>query len=314
MATTQGSGSIASWQFDKRLEETFTRTLPKLGPEARQQLAQIVTPESLAIIAGVLVAWIASHAVGIGEIIDVVILTVGVFAIGMAIFSGLDHLYDAAAGTYKAATLNDLDIAADNLAKAISILGIQAVLAILFRGAPKTFRGQRMNVGPPPPKNSKIRFKPSTKTDPTMRAGEGETSFWGEVVLSSRGSQTDKDLVRLHEKVHQFLAPKMYLLRNFRVSARAKSYFQSSLWRYIEEGLCETVAQVGVNGFRKFFVGIRFPVMQNYVYLTRAGGFATSMAGKGIIPEGASLLSSGTIMGMSFNLWIKSQADAHKTK
>ncbi len=31
MAATQVAASIAGWQFDKRLEETFTRTLPKLG-------------------------------------------------------------------------------------------------------------------------------------------------------------------------------------------------------------------------------------------------------------------------------------------
>lgn len=66
--------AIASWTFERRLEETFKRRLPKLGPEARDTLAAIITPESLAIIAGVLVAWVVSHAFGVGEIIDVIIL------------------------------------------------------------------------------------------------------------------------------------------------------------------------------------------------------------------------------------------------
>jgi phosphatidylglycerol:prolipoprotein diacylglycerol transferase len=34
---------------------------------------------------------------------------------------------------------------------AAAILGIQAVLAVLFRGAPRTYSGGRINVGPAPP-------------------------------------------------------------------------------------------------------------------------------------------------------------------
>ena len=144
---------VASWPFEKRLEETFTRCLPKLGPEARTQLAALITPEAIVIIAGVLIAWVVSHAFGVGEIIDIIILAVGVVSIGLAIFTGLDHLYDFAVGTYQARTEKDLDAAADHLAKAIGILGIQAVLAVLFRGAkmPQTVRGSRPPAGPPPP-------------------------------------------------------------------------------------------------------------------------------------------------------------------
>ena len=310
MAATQVAGSIAGWQFEKRLEETFTRTLPKLGSEARSQLAAIVTPESLAIIGGVLVAWVASHAFGVGEIIDVVILTVGVFAIGMAIFSGLDCLYDSVAGTYKATTMNDLDKAADNLAKAISILGIQAVLAVFLRGVPRTGRGGRMNIGTPPPRTQGIRYKPTTKEVHTYAAGEGGTSPWGDIKISVHGSNTDRALVLFHEKVHQFLAPKLYFLRTFRVENMTASYFRSSLWRYMEEALAETVAQVGVHGMRKFFVGVKFPVKNGYVFFTRGGGFNSTMNGSGILPEGAALLSSGMIMGVSFKLWFASTVPA----
>ena len=146
--------SVAAWPFEKRLEETFRRTLPKLGPEAAAQLSALINPAALTIIAGVLVAWIVSHAFGVGEIIDILILVVGIAAIGAAIFSGLDYLYDFASGAYQAKTSQDLDRAADNLSKAVAILGIQVVLAVLFRGAkiPKTGSGGRINFGPPPPR------------------------------------------------------------------------------------------------------------------------------------------------------------------
>ncbi len=106
-------------------------------------------------------AWVASHAFGVGEIIDVIILAVGVFAIGMAIFSGLDYLYESVAGTYNATTESELDKAADNMAKAISILGIQAVLAVIFRGAPRVNKGARIELGSPPPRAPGPRYKPT---------------------------------------------------------------------------------------------------------------------------------------------------------
>jgi hypothetical protein len=295
--------NVASWTFEKRLESTFNRTLPKLGPEAKEQLAAIINPTSLAIIAGVLVAWVVSHAFGVGEIVDIILLVVGVFAIGFAVFSGIDHLYQFASGAYNAKTEGDLEVAADHLAKAIAILGIQAVLAVLFRGRPNVRQGGRMNVGKPPPRTPGIRYRPTVKRDPTLAAGNGSTSWWGNIKVSTQGSATDQALVLLHEKVHQFLMPKLYLLRNTRANNRAASYFRSSLWRYVEEALCETIAQVGVNGFRNFFVGVRFPVANEYVYLMRGGGYSAAMAGKGFLPEGAALIGAGTAVGFSYQLW-----------
>jgi len=84
------------------------------------------------------------------------------------------------------------------------------------------------------------------------------------MTISSAGTATYRAVV-LHEKVHQFLAPKLYLLREFRVQNRVSSYAHSSLWRAIEEALAETVAQVGVKGFNQLLVGIKFPVDKGYV-------------------------------------------------
>ncbi|MEF3074461.1 hypothetical protein V2P20_05435 [Methylobacter sp. Wu1] len=294
---------VASWSFEKRLEETFTRTLPKLGPEARAQLQAVINPTSLAIISGVLIAWVVSHAVGIGEIIDIVILALGITAIGFAVFTGLDYLYDFATGVYRAKTIHDIDKAADDLAKAIGILGIQAVLAILFRGAkyPRTSRGAPIELGTPP-KTPGIRYKPTVEQDPTYIAGEGFTSFWGDISVSTHGSPSKRAEVLLHERVHQFLTPKLYILREYRVNNRAASYMRSSLWRYIEEALAETVAQVGVYGIRQFLTGIRFPVERGYMFLTKGGGFDSDFTGSGAITEAAGLLFNGTVSGIAFEL------------
>jgi len=293
---------VASLSFEDKLGEVFRRTLPQLSPEARQQLAALVEPQSLAIIAAVLVAWIAGHAFGIGEVVDIILGVVGLLSIGLAVFSGIDELWEFAHGTYSATSDTDLDAAADHLARAIAILGIQAVLAVLFKGRP---RGGRVPAGPEPPRTPGLRYEPKTVVNPNAPAGSGWTTFWGDVEISSAGSAADRELVRLHERVHQILAPKLYPLRRIRVENRIGSYFKSSLYRYIEEMLAETVAQVGVNGVSKIVVGLKFPVANGYVYLTRAGGYGAAMGGSGLVPEGAALLGTGGILGFTYRLWFK---------
>ncbi|WP_133512773.1 hypothetical protein [Candidatus Thiosymbion oneisti] len=297
--------AVASWSLEERLEETFNRTLPKLGPEAQAQLQAAINPTSLAIIGGVLVAWVVSHALGLGQIIDIIIIVGGVIAIGSAVFVGLDYLYDFAIGVYRAKTTSDLDAAADKLAKAISTLGIQAVLAILFRGAkaPRTGRGKHIPIGPPPPRTPGIRYKPTVQKTPNLKAGEGRTSFWGDIRVSTGGSANDRAMALLHERVHQFLTPKLYILREYRINNRAASYVRSSLWRYIEEALAETVARVGILGIRQFFSGIRFPIQNGYMYLRKGGGFNSKFGGSGAIPEAAGLLHRGIVHGIAFELW-----------
>jgi hypothetical protein len=117
--------------------------------------------------------------------------------------------------------------------------------------------------------------------------------------VSSKGTANDRALVILHERVHQFLAPKLYLLRENRVGSNAASYVRSSLWRYIEEALAETIAQVGVNGFRQSLTGIRFPVSNGYVYLAKSGGYSAAFAGAGLVPEAAGLLYTGVVAGLA---------------
>ena len=118
------------------------------------------------------------------------------------------------------------------------------------------------------------------------------------------GTQTDRALVLLHEKVHQFFVAKLYLLREFRVANRAGSYVRSSLYRYFEEMLAETIARVGVNGFSQAFVGIRFPIKNGYVFLMKAGSaMEPAWKGSGVLVEGAALIYTGMVSGFAFQLW-----------
>lgn len=305
--------SVSEWSIDRKLEEALRRALPKLGPEARSQVQALLTPQALATIGAVLVAWVISHAVGIGEIIDIIILSVGAFAIGMAVFDGLDHLYQFAVRAYRGRSSGDLDAAASHFAMAVSVLGIQAVLAVLFRGSPRTFRGGLpRGLGPTTARG--MAYRPAfrwSKYEPKfgrLAAGEGWTNTWGDIVVSSRGSARTRQLVLLHERIHQFLTPKLYPLRNFRIANRDASYRHSSLSRYLEEALAETIAQVRVLGAKEALIGIRFPVNNQYVYLMRSGAgpmHSQMLRGSGLLTEITGLMTAGLLVsGMPFDVRI----------
>ncbi len=298
--------TVAQMTFEQRLGAVFERTAGKVGPEIGRQLLALIEPKSLAVIVGVLTLWVLSHGVAIGEIIDGIVTIIGVLSIGTAIFNGIDELFEFARGTYQARSDGDLDKAADHLAKAIAIIGIQAVLAVLFRGRPSAGRGEP---GPPPPRTPGIRYRPTT-VGVAGAPGDGVTSWWGDIEISTAGSDTDRALALYHEQVHQFLTPKLYFLQNFRVEMRVGSYTNSSLWRYIEEVLAETRAQVKVNGKLELFSSFRFPVRNGYVYWRRAGSDprVADWGGKGVLPEGAGLIASGTMFGSAVQLWFKAGA------
>ena len=295
---------VSKLSFEERLGEVIERTTVKVGPEVANQLRALVEPRALKIMAGVLLAWVVSHGFGFGEAVDIVIGVVGIFAIGLSIFSGLDELIQFGLRTHGARGEADLNAAAEHLAKAIGILGIQAVLAVLFRGRPAT---RRQGVRSPPPATPGWGYRPRTRGSATRRAGEGETSWWGDIEFSTQGPASEQALVLFHERVHQILTPKLYPLRNYRVGSRVGSYTGSSLFRYLEEMLAETIAQTRVNGAGQLFLNLKFPVKYGYVYWLRAGADAgyIGWTGRGIIPEGAGLIASGLMAGIQMQLWYK---------
>jgi hypothetical protein len=281
--------SVADWPLERKLQEALSRSLPKLGPGVREQVSALLTKETLGVMAAVLTAWVVSHAFGVGEAIDLIILAAGAIAIGMAVFEGLDQLYHFARRTYGARSTDDLDAAAGHFARAVAILGIQAVLAVLLRGAPRSYKGGTRAYGPVTPVGQA--YKPTLRWSKVgtngkkLPAGAGGTDSWGDIVVSSRGSSTTRQLVMLHERIHQILTPKLYRLRNFRIANRDASYVYSSLSRLLEEALAETYAQAKVHGALEALSAIRFPIQQRYVYLFRRGGYKPNLEGMGVVPE-----------------------------
>ena len=85
------------------------------------------------------------------------------------------------------------------------------------------------------------------------------TTTYGDIIIDARLPRHGKVETRYHERVHQFFTPKLYFLRDVRVTMRAEGYNRSYLLRYLEEVLAEGYALLRTQG-GGFISAIRFPV------------------------------------------------------
>ena len=139
---------IARMSKVERVAEALRRSIPHLPAEGRAMVTSMLEPTSLAVIGGTLVVWIGSHAFGIGEFVDLVLLGAGVVVLGFSALEGADCLYDFVKLALGARSDSDLEQAGQSFARAVLLLGVSTVQAILLhgqaraalaRGAPKAY-------------------------------------------------------------------------------------------------------------------------------------------------------------------------------
>jgi hypothetical protein len=95
----------------------------------------LLSPANLAILVGTLVVWAGSHAFGVGEAVDLVLLVGGVLFLGLAVFDVATELGNFLTVTSSARDDQDLDQAASHLARAIAIVGVAAFVALIAKFA-----------------------------------------------------------------------------------------------------------------------------------------------------------------------------------
>ena len=88
------------------------RALPYMPDAAKDQFVQLLSPSSLEIMAGMFVIWAGSHAVGVGEAGDLILLGMGIGFLGMQALTAGKHLLLMIQLTVDARTEDDLDQAA----------------------------------------------------------------------------------------------------------------------------------------------------------------------------------------------------------
>ncbi|EMH4161953.1 hypothetical protein RJ498_001184 [Pluralibacter gergoviae] len=279
--------------LQEKLKITLTKSASILPASVGQHLLTLVTPQALSTMAGIVVIWAGAHFFGIGEIADVILLIVGWTAVGGVAVEAGKKLYDFAIKTYSAKTESDLDAAAQDFADAITLLGVDAVLALLLRKKPTdTFRTTKGGVRIPRyshevasrmslPRNLAPgwRYRPKIIFTKRNEVRQGATNIAGDIrvgrnfysnTMTAAQAREEMLVTLYHEQVHQFIAPKFYIFREFRAFMRQSGYLKSYLLRYLEEVLAETVAQMRVRGMSMEYViqGLKFPIVNTEYQIT----------------------------------------------
>jgi len=259
-----------------RIAEAMRRSLPFLPATARGTVDAMLRPDTLVFIAGTLAVWAGSHFFGVGEIVDIILLGIGVLTLGFAVFEGADALYKFATVALEAQTERDLDAAGRHFASAVVVLGISTIQAVLLggqvrtvvrRGPPQTF--PRVNPGDPPPPGHRLHlWRPERLPGGTL----GETDAYGIISVARNQSIPEQRLTLLHELVHRYFSPRTGPLRRLRAELNLSAYSRSALLRYLEEALAEGYAQLRVHGLHKALGAYRFPLDNGYMTISQIIG------------------------------------------
>jgi hypothetical protein len=155
--------------LEQRFIVVFERAVKRLPGGVADQFKELLTPATLALVAGVLATWAASHFFGVGEAIDVGLVVIASVFFGWEAFTIAREFYELSEITINATSDAELDQAADILAGLISRIGVDVFLGFVMRLAAAsriTTRGKRVldkADDAPPKRKPKGEQKPKKK-------------------------------------------------------------------------------------------------------------------------------------------------------
>lgn len=266
--------SVAEWTDEEKFDYTLRATQPYISVEAWNTLETLLTPEALAIMTATTTVWAASHFIGVGEVADLVVVIVAASTLGMSALEAIDQVFSCVLAVRSAKHKDDLDRGAKHLAKAINLVGVEAISAILFKRRARPYKGAGKlkpaklpaDPGLLPGRAGGLAYKPTINPTVIPEKGVmGYTTKYGDIYYDVRYPDLAKRAAILHEKVHSALTPKLYFMREFRANLRMGSLNKSATLLYIEEMWAETVSLIGTQGVRSGIKGFSFPVKNGYV-------------------------------------------------
>lgn len=274
--------NVLTMSKQDKIGEAMKRSLPELPAEAQEVVKSLISPLNLAIVAGTLILWAGSHFFGVGELVDVILLAVGFVTIGIGVFSGAQELYAFATTAIDAKNDDDLNRAAKHFAKAVSILGITAVAAVLLKTSVKNvstriktnmanggtpFKIQpRINAGTPPAPG----VKPTTTAVDWIPGGRrGICDAWGNIKILRDQPVSKLKETLYHELVHRWFVPKLGHFKQIRADIAQSGYQKSALLKAIEEASAEGISQLRINGLMAGLKALRFPLKYDYVTIAQ---------------------------------------------
>jgi hypothetical protein len=209
--------------------------------------------------------------VGVGEIVDIVLMIGGFLLLGKSVFDLAEDLFKFSKLTVGGHSDAELNEAAKCFSRIVIIGGIDLIMALLLRKTLKDVKARpkgslapkgMLPVEPPPPiAPGKLFYTPKISRPLKLPSGSlGECSWYGDVYVT-RGQIIGEQRVTLfHELGHSYFSPKFKYLRQFRARLKATGYWRSALLRYLEEALVEGFGRFKVNGLLPALKAVTFPI------------------------------------------------------
>ncbi|MBN1204949.1 MAG: hypothetical protein JXB05_08490 [Myxococcaceae bacterium] len=176
--------SVEQMEAPEKLCRSFTRALSQLPAATAREASALLSPENLALMTTMMVAWMGTQGIPIvGQAVDAALLSLGVVLIAIQSAELAQALWRYANETLSARSHENLDTAAGHLARAIAIGGVNVVAFILTKrivrsvhsgpsgpplspatahgpaappstgGAARSTTATMMSSGPPPPRS-----------------------------------------------------------------------------------------------------------------------------------------------------------------
>jgi hypothetical protein len=258
----------ATFTREQRVGEGMRRAMPLLPGEAKDAIEAMISPESLMIIAASLLLWAGSHAFGVGEIVDIILMVGGFLMLGKSVFDLGEDFFKFARLTVAGTTDAELDEAGKCFARVVVVGGIDIVMALLLRKTLKQVRARPRGAlapkgllpveAPPPINPGELFYKPKITRPISLPSGAlGECSWYGDVYVVRQQTFPEQRVTLFHELGH---SSKFKYMRLFRARLKASAYWRSALLRYLEEALVEGFGQFKVNGLLPALKAVTFPI------------------------------------------------------
>jgi hypothetical protein len=128
-----GADPVTSWSMERRFLAVIRMAIEEVPSEMRNTMAALLSPDSIALMIGLMAVAAAANLTPFGWAADAVILGIAYAAGGMIAVHAAGNLFRCFVAVQNAQTKTDLEHAAELLAGAIVEIGVIGVMAILHR-------------------------------------------------------------------------------------------------------------------------------------------------------------------------------------